>query len=52
MAMGHQKDWQRDLMVAWSDLPLSPGQVFYDRLQRVLVEIAFNHFVEAAWKPY
>jgi transposase len=38
MAMGQQKDRQGDLMVGWSEMPRSPGHVFYDRLQSVLVE--------------
>ena len=36
MAMGQQKDRQGDLMVSWSEMPRSPGHVFYDRLQLVL----------------
>ena len=35
MAMGQQKDRQGDLMVSWSEMPRSPGHVFYDRLQSV-----------------
>ena len=38
MAMGQQKDRQGDLMVSWSEMPRSPGHVFYDRLQLVLIE--------------
>ena len=37
MAMGRQKDGQGDLMVSWSEMPRSPGHVFYDRLQSVLI---------------
>src|SRR4051794_32874567 len=37
MAMGRQGDRQGDLMVTWSEMPRSPGHVFYDRLQEVLV---------------
>ncbi len=40
MAMGQQKDRQGDLMVSWSEMPRSPGHVFYDRLQSVLIEVA------------
>ena len=29
MAMGQQKDRQGDLMVSWSEMPRSPGHVFY-----------------------
>ena len=38
MAMGQQKDRQGDLMVGWAEMPRSPGHVFYDRLQSVLIE--------------
>ena len=52
MAMGRQSERQGDLMVTWSDLPRSPGHVFYDRLQQVLVDAGFDGFVETACKPY
>ena len=42
MAMGQQKDRQGDLMVSWSEMPRSPGHVFYDRLQLVLIEGGFD----------
>ena len=29
MAMGRQKDGQGDLVVSWSEMPRSPGHVFY-----------------------
>jgi|TARA_B100000315_G_C14518101_1_gene560164 transposase len=52
MAMGRQKDRQGDLMVSWSELPRSPGHVFYDRLQSVLLEAGFDDFTEAICQPY
>ena len=52
MAMGQQKDRQGDLMVSWAEMPRSPGHVFYDRLQSVLVEADFDGFAEALCKPY
>ncbi len=52
MAMGQQKDRQGDLMVGWSEIPRSPGHVFYDRVQSVLVEADFDAVVEATCKPY
>ena len=52
MAMGQQGDRQGDLMVAWAEMPRSPGHVFYDRLQQVLVGADFDGFVEATCKPY
>ncbi len=47
MAMGLRKDRQGDLMVGWAEMPRSPGHVFYDRLQSVLIEGGFDDFVEA-----
>ena len=52
MAMGRQKDGQGDLMVSWSEMPRSPGDVFYDRLQSVLIEGGFDAFAEASCRPY
>ncbi len=52
MAMGRQTERQGDLMVTWSDLPRSPGHVFYDRLQEVLVDAEFDRFVETTCKRY
>ncbi len=48
MAMGLRKDRQGDLMVGWAEMPRSPGHVFYDRLQSVLIEGGFDGFAEAA----
>ena len=52
MAMGRQKDGQGDLMVSWSEMPRTPGHVFYDRLQSVLIEGGFDAFAEASCRPY
>ena len=52
MAMGQQKDRQGDLMVSWSEMPRSPGHVFYDRLQSVLIEGGFDNFAETTCKAY
>ena len=52
MALGQQKDRQGDLMVSWSEMPRSPGHVFYDRLQLVLIEGGFDGFAEAVCQPY
>ncbi len=34
-------------MVGWAELPRSPGHVFYDRLQAILIEAGFDGFAEA-----
>src|SRR5215218_6513459 len=50
--MGRQGDRQGDLMVAWAEMPRSPGHVFYDRLQQVLVGAGFDSFVEDVCRAY
>jgi transposase len=52
MALGRQGERQTDLMVGWAELPRSPGHVFYDRLQAVLVEAGFDGFAERQCAPY
>jgi len=52
MAMGREGDRQGDLIVAWSEMPRSPGHVFYDRLQEVLIAGGFDLFVETACQSY
>src|SRR3569833_1624695 len=39
-------------MVTWSEMPRSPGHMFYDRLQEVLVGAGFDGFVEGACQAY
>ena len=46
MALGRQRDRQSELLVSWSEMPRSPGHVFYDRLQAELVGGGFDAFVE------
>src|SRR3954454_23831865 len=46
MAMGREGDRQDDLIVTWAEMPRSPGHVFYDRLQAVLMAGGFDGFVE------
>ena len=52
MALGRQGDQQTELMVTWREMPRSPGHVFYDRLQKVLIEAGFDAFAETACKPF
>ena len=52
MALGRQGDRQGDLMVTWREMPRSPGHVFYDRLQTVLIEAGFDAFAETVCEPY
>jgi transposase len=46
MAMGREGEVQGDLMMTWAEMPRSPGHVFYDRLQKLLVDAGFDAFVE------
>ena len=39
-------------MVMWSEMPRSPGHVFYDRLQEVLLGAGFDGFVEDACRAF
>ena len=39
-------------MVGWAEMPRSPGHVFYDRLQSVLIEGGIDGFAEAACRSY
>jgi transposase len=52
MALGRQEDRQGDLVVTWKEMPRSPGHVFYDRLQGVLIDAGFDAFAETTCKPY
>jgi transposase len=52
MAMGRQTGQQGEMILAWDELPRSPGHVFYDRLQEVLREAGFDAFAEDLCRPY
>jgi transposase len=40
------------MLVAWSEMPRSPGHVFYDRLQAELVAGGFDGFAEGLCVAY
>ena len=52
MGIGNQSDDQSQVFVMCADLPRSPGHVFYDRLQSVLIKGGFDRFVEKLCEPY
>jgi len=53
MSMGRRpNEQQAELWVPTADLPLSPGHVFYDKLNRLLAEAAFDRYVENLCQPY
>jgi hypothetical protein len=55
MALGRQRPRQTDMVVTWAELPRSPGHIFYDRLQSVLIEVYrarfFGHKVAVKRRP-
>ena len=53
MSMGRRPtEQQPDLWIPTADLPHSPGHVFYDKLNRLLAEAAFDPYVENLCQPY
>ena len=53
MALGRRnQDRQQELFVAPSELPKSPGHVFYRKLNGLLADGAFDEFVEDLCRPF
>ena len=52
VALGRRKLEQQEMFVATTDLPRSPGHIFYDKLNQVLAEAGFDTFVEKLCEPY
>ena len=53
MAMGRRPtDRQADLWIATTDLPQSPGHVFYEKLNRLLAEADFDRYAENLCQPH
>jgi transposase len=53
MSMGRRPEHrQADLWIATTDLPQSPGHVFYEKLNALLAEAGFDRHVEALCRPY
>lgn len=52
MALGRRKREQQDAWVATTELPKSPGHVFYARLNRLLQEAGFDSLVEDLCRPH
>ena len=52
MALGRQRDRQSEMLVSWSEMPRSPGHVFYDRLHTELIAAGFDSFVEGRCAPH
>ena len=53
MSMGRrQEQRQADLWIATTDLPKSPGHVFYEKLNRLLADADFDQWLESLCQPY
>ena len=52
MALGRQQAHQTEMLVTWAETPRSPGHVFYDKLQAVLIGADFDAFVEGKCAPF
>ena len=53
MSMGRRPEHrQADLWIATTDLPQSPGHVFYEKLNALLADAGFDHHVETLCQPY
>jgi transposase len=52
MAMGKRKSEQAPLWIPTTELPLSPGHPFYQRLNEILDAAGFDRFVEEHCRPF
>lgn len=52
MALGRREAVQADMWVATTDLPRSPGHVFYTKLNALLAEADFDRRIEALCEPF
>src|SRR5690554_734769 len=52
MALGKRAREQQAAWVATTDLPVSPGHPFYQKLNQLLAEAKFDDFVEDLCRPH
>jgi transposase len=52
MALGKRKSEQQELWIATTDLPKSLGHPFYQKLNHLLAEAQFDHWIENRCEPY
>lgn len=53
MALGKRQDEkQQELFVATTQMPRSPGQPFYRRVNQLLKEAGFDEWVESLCEPH
>lgn len=52
MSIGRSKEQQRSMWLSYDQLPQSKGHVFYERLQKILLQEGFDTFVENLCAPF
>ena len=52
MALGRRRNEQQEMWVATTELPKSPGHVFYRKLNQLLADAGFDRFVESSCEPH
>lgn len=52
MAMGKRRERQEALFILAGELPQSPGHPFYRKLNQLLAEAEFDHWIERRCQPY
>ena len=52
MSLGRSKKQQRSMWISYDQLPQSKGHVFYERLQKTLLQEGFDTFVENLCAPF
>jgi len=52
MALGRRRREEQELWVSTTDLPKSPGHVFYQKLNRLLADAGFDPFLEELCRPF
>ena len=52
MALGKRKRQQQEAWIATTDLPKSPGHVFYEKLNEILAKAGFDEHVEELCQPH
>ena len=52
MSLGRRQEQQKSMWLLYDQLPQSQGQIFYERLQKLLYEEEFDRFLEKLCAPF
>ena len=52
MSLGRSKEQQHSMWLSYDQLPQSKGHVFYERLQKILLQEGFDSYVENLCAPF